>query len=65
MEQLVAFLPGLWAFGIFVSFNWAAGIGAIYLIGRVLYARGYIADPDGYLWEIASHENISKSNNNR
>ena len=22
---------------------------------------GYIADPDGYLWEIASHENIEKS----
>lgn len=46
LEQLVAFLPGLWAFGWYVDERIAAGLGLIYLIGRVLYARAYVTDPD-------------------
>ena len=45
MEQLIVFVPGLWAFGHFINFNWAAGIGLIYLIGRVVYAIAYAKDP--------------------
>lgn len=41
MEQLVLFLPGLWLFSFYVSPLWGAGIGAIWLVGRIAYAWGY------------------------
>lgn len=41
IEQLILFLPSLWFFSLFVSPIWAAGIGAIWIIGRILYAWGY------------------------
>jgi uncharacterized membrane protein YecN with MAPEG domain len=28
-----------------VSPQWASGIGAVYLIGRIVYLLGYVADP--------------------
>ena len=45
LELLVAFVPGVWLFGAYVSPNWAAGLGLVYLVGRILYLRGYVADP--------------------
>lgn len=45
LEQIVLFLPGLWAFGYFIGQYWAAGLGLIYLVGRVIYAVTYIRDP--------------------
>ena len=45
MEMLVAFVPSIWLFGLYVSPQWAAAIGAVYLIGRIVYLRGYVADP--------------------
>lgn len=45
IEQIVLFLPGLWAFGYFIGQYWAAGIGVVYLLGRVLYAVTYVRDP--------------------
>jgi glutathione S-transferase len=41
LEHLVLFLPGMWLFAYVVSPVWAAGIGAIWPVMRVLYARGY------------------------
>ena len=41
VEQLIFFLPLLWLFSFYVNSLWAAGIGAIWLIGRVFYAWGY------------------------
>jgi uncharacterized membrane protein YecN with MAPEG domain len=41
LEQLILFLPSLWLFSLFVSANWGAGIGAVWIIGRILYAWGY------------------------
>jgi len=41
LEQLILFLPSLWLFSLFVSPNWGAGIGGIWIIGRILYAWGY------------------------
>jgi glutathione S-transferase len=46
-EQLVMFLPVLWIFGSFVSAIWAAGLGAVYIIGRFVYASAYVRDPKG------------------
>jgi glutathione S-transferase len=45
LEQLVVFIPGLWAFGYFIDEFWGAGIGVIYIVGRIVYARAYNKDP--------------------
>ena len=45
MEMLVTFVPSIWLCGLYVSPQWAAAIGAVYLIGRIVYLRGYVADP--------------------
>jgi uncharacterized membrane protein YecN with MAPEG domain len=41
LEQLILLLPSLWLFALFVSPVWGAGIGFLWLIGRILYAWGY------------------------
>lgn len=45
LELGVVFLPALWLFSNRISAPWGAAIGAIYIVGRFLYERGYIADP--------------------
>ena len=45
IEQLVIFLPSLVAFAWAVSAKWAAALGVLFIVGRALYARGYIQDP--------------------
>jgi glutathione S-transferase len=45
LEQLLVFLPTLWIFATYVSALWATGFGAVFLIGRALYARAYVRDP--------------------
>ena len=42
LEGLVVFLPGLWLFGQYVNPVWAAWLGVIGIVGRALYAVGYI-----------------------
>jgi len=44
LEQLVTFLPAAFLFGRYVSPGLAAVLGVAYLIGRGLYAAGYIRD---------------------
>lgn len=46
LENLIVFIPGLWAFGYYVSPRWAAGIGAVFLVGRIVYAVTYVRDPE-------------------
>ncbi|MEA5517391.1 MAPEG family protein [Limnoraphis robusta] len=41
LEQLVLFLPALWLFSEFISPTWGASLGAIWIIGRIVYAWGY------------------------
>jgi glutathione S-transferase len=41
LEQLIFFLPLLWLFAYYVNPFWAAGLGAIWLVGRILFAWGY------------------------
>ena len=46
VEHLVMFLPGLWLFAVAVDPIWAAGIGAIWPVGRLMYALGYYKAPE-------------------
>ena len=41
LEQLVFFLPALWLFSFYVSPLWGAVLGAVWLVGRILFAWGY------------------------
>lgn len=40
-EQLVLFIPAIYGFAHYVSEVWAAGIGTIFIVGRVVYFFGY------------------------
>jgi glutathione S-transferase len=46
LEQLVMFIPGMWAFGNYVSPVWAAALGAVFILGRALYYVGYVRAPE-------------------
>ncbi len=41
LEQMVFFLPALWLFSFYVNPLWGAGIGAVWILGRIAYAWGY------------------------
>lgn len=45
LELLVAFVPAIWLFGLYVSPKWGAVIGLVYVVGRVVYMRSYVKDP--------------------
>jgi glutathione S-transferase len=45
LEQLVMFVPSVWLFGSYVDPNWAALLGLVWLVARVLYLLGYVKDP--------------------
>ena len=46
LEHLVLFLPALWLFAVAVDPIWAAGLGLLWPIGRLMYALGYYKAPD-------------------
>ncbi len=56
LELLVMFLPALWLGSLYVRPIWSLLLGVLYLLGRMLYLRGYIADPKkrgpGYVLSI-------------
>ena len=41
LEQMVFFLPLLWLFCFYIDPIWGSGIGAFWIVGRILYALGY------------------------
>lgn len=46
VEQMVMHLPSLWLSAYFFSDMWAAILGAIWLVGRVVYALSYYQAPE-------------------
>jgi glutathione S-transferase len=46
LEQLVFFLPVLWIFATVVNPSYAAGLGLVWVVGRILYAWGYYQEAE-------------------
>ena len=44
LEWLPLFLQSLWLFALYWSDLPAAALGVVWIIGRILYFRGYVAD---------------------
>jgi len=45
IEQLVLFLPFLWLATGVIGDLWAAGLGCVWIVGRIIYAIAYQRDP--------------------
>lgn len=45
LEQLIVFIPALWIYAHYVDPLWGAGMGVVYLIGRIIYRAAYLKDP--------------------
>jgi glutathione S-transferase len=46
LENLVLFIPAVLIFANYVSATWAAALGFLFVIGRALYAVGYLKAPE-------------------
>jgi glutathione S-transferase len=42
LENLIVFVPAVWIFATYVSALYAAILGALFVVGRALYAIGYL-----------------------
>jgi len=45
IEQMILFLPSLFIAAVYWPAQWVAALGAVYLIGRLVYYRAYVKDP--------------------
>jgi uncharacterized membrane protein YecN with MAPEG domain len=45
VEWIPVFLPSMWLFAIYWSVAWAAALGTLWLLGRIIYFVGYLSDP--------------------
>lgn len=45
LELLVALVPAMWLFGTYVNPTWAAWLGLVFVVARIVYLVGYVVDP--------------------
>ena len=45
LEQLIVFIPAILVFAYFGNPAYAAGLGAFFLVGRIIYFVSYVKDP--------------------
>ena len=45
LEQLALFVPSMWICAYYWNPEWTAAIGVAFIIGRAVYARSYIREP--------------------
>lgn len=43
VEWIPIFLPAMWLFAIYWNANWAAALGVLWIVGRIIYFFGYRA----------------------
>lgn len=59
LEWLPIFLASMWLFAIYWSATWAAGLGAVWIIGRIIYFVGYRSDANkrfpGFFIQTIAH----------
>jgi glutathione S-transferase len=46
LEQLIMFVPAILIFSLYMSPYVAAAIGAVYVIGRIVYLLSYVKNPN-------------------
>ena len=44
IEWIPIFLPAMWLFAIYWSATWAAILGVVWIVGRIVYFAGYVAE---------------------
>jgi hypothetical protein len=58
LELMVVLLPAMWIAAAYWDPRWMAAIGAVYLLGRIIYLRAYTRDPGsralGFMLSMAS-----------
>ena len=42
LEVLIIFIPALWSFAILIDPMWAALLGAVFIVGRLIFFVGYV-----------------------
>jgi len=46
IELLVIFIPSIMLFGKYISQEWAAALGLVFIVGRFLFLQGYVSAPE-------------------
>lgn len=61
VEQMLIFLPAMWMCALYLGDRWAAAGGALWILGRILYALAYYKDPSkrGLGFALTMTANIS------
>lgn len=50
LEGMPIFLPALWLFAIYWNPRWAAVLGVIWIVGRIVYFIGYLRGSEKRFW---------------
>jgi len=43
LEALIVFIPALWIFSLAVNYHIGVALGLLFVIARIIYARGYLS----------------------